>query len=139
MIEKVHQHIVEELQQSSRTDTIFVVSAVLFNLIMLGVNSGMATQAVSENAKSSDDLLIVIFIVMTLITNFICISALSTGKNTRGKLLLGLLAMYKDNEVEQYYDPTLLTNYNKRYFLFTAVIICLAVTTIIVPIVVRVL
>ncbi len=137
MIEKVHQHIVEELQQSSRTDTIFVVTAVLFNLIALAVNSGVASNAVSEKAKSSDDFLIAIFILMTIIVNFIAIAALSTGRNTRSKLLQGLLSMYQDNEVDKYYDASLLTNYGKRYYLFTGVILCLALTGIVVPLIIR--
>ncbi|MBC8278968.1 MAG: hypothetical protein H8E46_12105 [FCB group bacterium] len=137
MLDKVHQHIVEELQLSSRTDTIFVITAVIFNLIILAVNSGVAASAVSEKANSSDDFLIVIFIMMTIIVNAISISALLTGRSTRGKLLAGLMSMYKDNEVEKYYDASLLTNYNKRYFLFTAVMVCLAVTSIVVPLVVR--
>ena len=137
MIEKVHQHIIEELQQSSRTDTIFVVTAVLFNLIALAVNSGVASNAVSEKAKSSDDFLMVVFILMTVIVNLIVIAALSTGRNTRSRLLQGLLSMYKDNDVDKYYDASLLINYGKRYHLFTAVIFCLAVTCIAVPLIIR--
>jgi hypothetical protein len=137
MIEKVHQHIVNELQQSSRTDTIFVVTAVLFNLIVLAINSSVASSAASEKASSSDDFVLIVFIIMAIIVNSIAIKALFTGKNTRNKLLQGLLSMYRDNEVDKYYDSSLLNNYGKRYFLFTAVILCLAVTSVIVPIVIR--
>jgi len=139
MIEKVHQHIINELQQSSRTDTIFVVTAVLFNLIVLGINSAIAGNAVSEHAKASDDFILSIFILMTLVVNMISIRALATGKNTRGKLLQGLLSMYKDNQVDKYYDSTLLSNYDKRYFSFTVVILCMAMTSIVVPLVIRLL
>lgn len=139
MIEKVHEHIVNELQQSTRTDTIFVVTAVLFNLIVLGINSAVAGNAVSEHAKASDDFILSIFILMTLVVNIISIRALSTGKNTRGKLLQGLLSMYKDNQVDKYYDAALLSNYDKRYFSFTVVILCMAMTSVVVPLVIRLL
>jgi hypothetical protein len=139
MIERVHQHIIDELQQSTRTDTIFVITAVLFNLIVLGINSAVAGNAVSEHAKASDDFILSIFILMTLVVNLVSIKALATGKNTRGKLLSGLLSMYKDNGVEKYYDATLLANYNKRYFSFTVVILCLAITSAVVPLVIRLL
>jgi hypothetical protein len=46
--------------------------------------------------------------------------------------------MYRDNEVAQYYDPSLLTNYARRYWLFTAVIVCLGLTAIVVPLIIRV-
>ena len=139
MIEKLHDHITDELQQCSRTDTIFVITAVLFNLVVLGINSAVAGSATSKNANASDDIVMVIFILIALMVNAIAIVALLTGKNTRGKLLQGLFEMYQDNKVEKYYSATLLTNYNKRYSLFAAVILCLALTSIAVPLVIRIL
>ena len=139
MIDKVHQHIINELQQSSRTDTIFVLTAILFNLIVLAINSGVATSAVSANAKASDDVILATFFFMTFVVNFISVKALSTGKDTRGKLLHGLLLMYKDNAVDKYYDSSLLSNYDKRYFSFTVVILCIALASILVPLAIRLL
>jgi len=137
MIEKVHEHITHELQQTARTDTIFIVTTVLFNLIVLAINSAVAGSAASEKANPGDDFVLVIFIIMAIVVNIIAVSALSTGKKTRGKLLDGIMAIYKDNKVDKYYDSTLLTNYNKRYVLFTAVIFCLVTTAIAVPLVIR--
>ena len=34
MLERLHEHMVSEIQQSSRTDTVFVVTAVIFNLVI---------------------------------------------------------------------------------------------------------
>lgn len=36
MLKEIHGHIVDELQQNAKTDTVFVVAAVLFNLAVLG-------------------------------------------------------------------------------------------------------
>ncbi|MBL7095863.1 hypothetical protein ISS22_18095 [candidate division KSB1 bacterium] len=137
MIEKVHQHIVTELQQSSRTDTIFVITAVLFNLIVLAINSGIASNAVSKNPNPSNDFVLTIFIIMTIIVNCVAITALLTGKDTRKKLLNGLISMYQDNNVDKYYDSSLLKGYSTRYFFFSVVIISLALTSIAVPLVIR--
>jgi len=137
MIDKVHQHIVNELQQSSRTDTIFVITAILFNFIVLGINSAVAGSAASDKPNTSDDFVLIVIIFMAVIVNGIAITALFTGKNTRNKLLHGLLSMYRDNKVDKYYDSSLLSNYGKRYFLFTGVILCLAVISILIPLVVR--
>jgi hypothetical protein len=137
MIDKIHQHIMNDLQQSSRTDTIFVVTAVIFNLIVLAINSSVASTAASEKASSSDDFVLIAFIIMAIIVNSISIVALYAGKNARNKLLQGLLSMYRDNEVDKYYDFSLLTDYSKRYFLFTAIVLCLAITSVIVPLVIR--
>ncbi|MBK8164908.1 MAG: hypothetical protein IPK64_02970 [bacterium] len=43
MLGKLHDHIVGELQQKARTDTVFVVVAVLFNLVVLGINRAVAS------------------------------------------------------------------------------------------------
>ena len=50
MLGQVHDHIVRELGESSRTDTIFVLTAIAFNLIVLTVNFGVATEAATEGA-----------------------------------------------------------------------------------------
>ncbi len=42
MIEHIHKHITSELQQNTRTDIIFILAAILLNLITLAVNSGMS-------------------------------------------------------------------------------------------------
>ena len=138
MLKEVHEHIVSELQQNARTDTIFVVTAVVFNLIVLGINSAVAGEAASANANPSNDLILAVFIIMSLLVNGIAVMALNFGKQSRNKLLGGLLAMYRDNDVAQYYDSSLLTSYGKRYLLFTAVIVCLALTSIVVPLIIRV-
>ena len=137
MLEKVHLHIINELQQSSKTDTVFIITAVLFNLLVLAINSGIAASAVSQNARSSDDVILAVFFLMAVVVNIIIANGLSTGKSTRQKLLDGLVSMYKDNDVDRYYDSALLNNYGKRYRMFTAVILCLAVTSIAVPLIVR--
>ena len=139
MLKEVHDHITSELNQGSRTDTIFVITAIVFNLIVLGVNSGIAGSANDAYNRNtlSQDILLVVFTVLLLLVNGISIIALSVGKTTRHKLLNGMIAMYKDNEVDKYYDLELLGNYNVRYTLFTGVILALGVTAIIVPLIIR--
>jgi hypothetical protein len=136
MLEQVHDHIVSELGHSSRTDTIFVVTAVAFNLIVLGINSGVAVSA-TEDASTSNDLILAVFIGMTLLISIISIAALFFGRRTRSLLMHGLVTMYHDNDVDKYYDPSLLSSYGTRYLLFTGVIATLALTAILVPLIIR--
>lgn len=137
MLKQVHEHIVSELQQNARTDTIFVVTAIAFNLIVLGVNSAVAGEASSNYSNTSNDFILVVFIIMSMLVNTIAVIALMTGRKSRENLVRGLLNMYRDNGVDAYYDPSLLKSYNKRYLLFTGVIISLAMTSIIVPLIIR--
>ena len=137
MLNQVHDHIIRELGESSRTDTIFVLTAIIFNLIVLGINSGVATAAVEEDNTTTYDLLLAVFIALTVLLNVIAVVALTLGRRTRHTLLGGLVAMYRDNEVDKYYDPSLLSNYGVRYLLFTGVMATLALTAIIVPFIIR--
>ena len=137
MLKQVHDHIVNELQQNARTDTIFVVTAIVFNLIVLGINSAIAGEGSNSHNSSASDIILFVFILMSLLVNSLAVIALNSGKQAREKLLQGLLAMYRDNDVAQYYDVSLIGGYGKRYMLFTGVILSLALTSIIVPLIVR--
>ena len=134
MIEQVHNHIISELQQDARTDTVFILAAILLNLISLGVNSAIAT-----NSRTDTNLFIVMFVLvaLVLVVNFIVIFGLLKGKQTRYKLINGLLKMYKDQNVDGYYDSTLLLNYNVRYNLFIFAVVFTGVVAIAIPFIVR--
>lgn len=134
MIKKVHEHIITELQQNARTDTIFVQTAIVLNFLTLAINSLVATES-----RTNTSLLIVmfIFVSLTIVVNLVVIQGMLKGKQTRNKLLSGLMKMYKDQDVEGYYDPSLLGNYNTRYNLFILAVVFLGLIAIVVPFVIR--
>jgi len=134
MIEKVHEHIITELQQNTRTDTIFILTAILLNLITLAVNSVVASD-VSNGATT--DIIMAMFVVLIVVVNVVVIFGLLKGKQTRLKLINGLLKMYKDQQVDGYYDPTLLANYNVRYNLFILTVVTTGIIAVVVPYIVR--
>ena len=136
MLEQVHEHIIGELRQSARTDTVFVITAIAFNLIVLGINSGVAGAAAGGGSLASD-IVLGVFITLSFVVNGIAIAGLFFGSRTRSRLLKGLLAMYRDNGVDQYYDAALLANYSRRYWLFIGAIASLALTSIVVPLIIR--
>ncbi len=133
MIERVHRHIVTELQQNTRTDTIFIITAILLNLVILATNSIIAggDQSVTTTIVMS------LFVCLLIVVNIVVIFGLLKGKQTRLKLITGLLKMYKDQGVEGYYDASLLSNYNTRYNLFILVVVFIGVIAIAVPFVIR--
>ncbi len=133
MIERVHEHIITELQQNARTDTIFVLTAIVLNLLALGINSGVA----ASNGNATATIVMFTFVALVVVVNFVAEVGLLKGKQTREKLLNGLLKMYKDQNVEGYYDPSLLSNYNTRYNLFMLVVLFTGLVAIIVPFIVR--
>jgi hypothetical protein len=54
MLERLHEHIVSELGHSRRTGTIFIMVAVLFNLIALGINSAASGMPSDDGDLAAD-------------------------------------------------------------------------------------
>ncbi len=134
MLEQVHNHITKELEQNTRTDTIFILTSILLNLITLGVNSGMVEKSRTENSAL---MVMFIFVVLIVVVNLVVIIGLLKGRQTRVKLTNGLIAMYRDQNVSKYYDETLLGNYNVRYNLFLMVVVCTGLIASVVPFIMR--
>lgn len=134
MLGHIHNHITSELQQNTKSDIIFILSSILLNLITLAVNSGMVEKSRTDNSALA---VMFVFVFLLVVVNIVVIFGLLKGKETRMKLINGLLSMYKDQNVDKYYDETLLSNYNVRYNLFILVVICTGVIATIVPFIVR--
>ena len=132
MIKRVHEHIIAELQQNTRTDTIFILTAILLNLLALGINSAVAS---NSDRDATTWIVFFTFVALVIVINFVVEIGLIKGKQTRIKLINGLLKMYKDQGVEGYYDESLLSNYTTRYNLFMLVVIVTGLIAIIVPLV----
>lgn len=137
MLKEIHSHIVSELQQNAKTDTVFVVAAVLFNLVVLGINWGVASEASRGNHVGQNDMILGLLIAGTVLINVFATRALRAGRTSREKLLGGLSRMYEDNDVSQYYDDNLISTYRARYTLFSLVLTVLATIAIVVPMVAR--
>lgn len=134
MIERVHEHIIAELGQNTRTDIVFILTAILLNLITLGVNSAVAQGSRNEVTPT---IVMFLFVSLIIVVNFVVVLGLIKGRETRQKLITGLLKMYKDQSVEGYYDPTLLANYNTRYSLFILAVVFTGLIATVVPFVMR--
>jgi hypothetical protein len=117
----------------------------VFNLIALAINTGAAQSANLGNgygnnsAQSRSDIILDSFLLITILVNTIVVTVLANGRQSRGKLLDGLLALYSDQQVDQYYDKSLVSNDSVRSLLFVGVVILLALTAIVAPLVIRLL
>ena len=137
MLKEIHGHIVHELQQNARTDTVFVVAAVLFNLVALGINWGVASEAARGRNTGSNDAILALLVLGTLLIDAFAVRALMAGRASRERLLAGLSRMYEDNDVARYYDQDLPKGYHARYTLFMLVLGVLAVIAVVVPLIAR--
>jgi hypothetical protein len=132
MIEKVHTHIITELEQNTKTDTIFILASILLNLIALAINTSVAN---SSDKNGPQWIVFFTFIVLVIVVNLVAEIGIIKGKQTRQKLVDGLLKMYKDQGVDGYYDPSLIQNYKTRYNLFLLVVLVTGIIAIVVPVV----
>jgi len=133
MIERVHEHLIGELGINTRTDTIFVITAIILNLVTLGINSGLA----SSGGDTTQTIVMFTFVALIIVVNFVAEIGLIRGRQMRKKLLNGLLKMYKDQGVEGYYDPSLMGDYTLRYNLFMLTVLFTGLIAIIIPFIIR--
>jgi uncharacterized membrane protein len=134
MIEYVHTHITSELQQNTKTDTIFILTSIVLNLITLAINSGLVKDSRTDNSSLA---VMFIFVLLIVLVNIVVVIGLIKGRQTRMKLTNGLIAMYRDLNVAKYYDESLLGNYNIRYNLFIMVVVCTGFIATVVPFILR--
>jgi len=134
MLEALHNHITKELEQNTKTDTIFILAAIVLNMIALAINSGLSDKSRTE---ASSFVVMFVFVALIIVVNIVVIFGLTKGRQTRSKLVNGLLEMYRDQNVAKYYDPTLVSNYSARYNLFISLVVCTGVIATIVPFIMR--
>jgi hypothetical protein len=134
MIEQLHRHIISELEQNARTDTVFVLTAIILNLVTLGINSGLSR---SGDNNSTATIVMFTFVALLLVINFVAEVGLLRGRQMRQKLMNGLLRLYKDNGVDGYYDPSLLGDYRMRYNLYILAVLFTGIVAIVVPFILK--
>jgi hypothetical protein len=132
MIERVHEHIISELGTNSRTDTIFILTGVILNLLVLGINSGIA----SSDPNATTIIVMLALVALLIVVNLIVEFGLIRSRQTRVKLLNGLLKMYKDQGVAEYYDESLLSDYRTRYNLFIFGVLSIGIVALVIPFVI---
>ena len=129
MIERVHEHIISELGTNSRADTIFILTGIILNLLVLAINSVIA----SSDPGTAATIVMFALVALLIVVNLIVELGLIRGRQTRVKLLNGLLKMYKDQGVAEYYDQSLLSDYRTRYNLFMFGVLFIGVVALIIP------
>ena len=111
-----------------------MITAVLLNLLMLGISSGIAQDS-GENGTAMA--VLGLFTALTAVVNVVVVSGLLKGEETRSRLIGGLLKPYADQQVGGYHDAALLKSYGAHYLLFIVAIVCMGTVAIAVPLVMR--
>ncbi len=147
MKERIHEQISHELKQATRLDTkiaiiAIVVSLILFTIAMLfafsttgsiiGILGGMR----STVFNIAPTIIMFVSILAILAINWYSVTTLLKNKKQRAKMNKGLMKLYKDTGVAQYYDGSIFKGYETRYNLFAIMLIAVGAVSVIAPLVI---
>ena len=125
MLRNVHQHILDELRTNTKTDTTFVITSIVLNVAILITNASIAGRySYSDSGFSPRLIVLLLFVLLAVVINAVAEIGLVKGRQSRSKLISGLVEMYEDTEVDKYYDRSLLDSYRSRYNMFMLVVLC---------------
>lgn len=146
MKERIHEQISQELKQAMRMDIITVITAIVVTLILFAtamifaasttgsiVGSFTGFKATSVNAAPTIIMFVVILAVVAI--NWFSVRTLLNNKKQRGKLNEGLIKLYKDEGMDQYYDGSIFKGYETRYNLFMVMLTAVGAVSVIAPLV----
>ena len=131
MIEQVHKHLISEMELASRGTTTFVICSVLFNILVLAVNS-----AVAVGKSGTSGLVFLIFSIGSLIMTIAALKAISSGSKSCSSYHAALMAIYQDQNVSKYWPEELSATNKKRNTLFTIVVFTIGCIAIVIPVLV---
>ena len=118
--------------------TIFILTGIILNFAGLFSNVALAS-SISEDPQDVDITIFVIVTALIILINAIVLLGLKKGRQTRYDLLTGLMKMYQDQKVDQYYNKNIMAGYNLRYRLFTIAVLAIGSMALAVPFVIIIL
>lgn len=147
MKEQIHRQISHELKQATRLDSKIVIIDIVISLVLFGLAMGFAmgtTNTVSglfgigNKAVVNAAPTIIMFVSLLAIfaINWFSVRTLMNNKKQRAKLNKGLVKLFKDEGVSQYYDGSIFKGYETRYNLFVVMLISVGAVSVITPLVI---
>lgn len=119
MIEAIHKHLLSELDRAGRSDIVFVICGVLFNLLVLFVNW---VQASSLSNGRGNFAIFLIFTAGTLVVSGAALLVLMNSRKICIQCHGALQRLYQDANVAQYMPPEMAALGDKRFYLSFAVV-----------------
>ena len=137
MIEGIHKHLLSELDRAGRSDTIFVLAGVSFNILVLFINWTQAGNITSTYRETNADSIIIfsMFLIGTIVVSTACLLTLKNSRHICSQCHQALLKIYEDTEVVKYMPEEMVGLGNKRFVLSFIVIAGTGLLAILVPIV----
>lgn len=136
MIEGIHRHLLSELDRAGRSDTVFVVAGVAFNLLVLFINWAQSGEMVNRDGELQLDVLTIfgIFLCGSILVSISCLLTLLNSRNICIKCNTSLNQIYEDAQVSKYVPADMLSLGKKRFLLSCVVVGGTGLLAIVVPI-----
>jgi hypothetical protein len=132
MIERVHQHLLSELERTTRADTVFVVCAVLFNLLALFI-SWTQVPTSTENYRSGSFGIYILTTLGIIVVSGAALKALQNGRATCESIHASLAQIYRDASVDKYVPDSLRAMGGSRFRLSVVVVAGTSVLAVAIP------
>ena len=147
MKERIHEQISYELKQAMRMDTITVIIALTVTLILFAAAAvtassttgsivGSMTGFKATSVNTANTIIMWVIILAIAAINWYAVRTLLKHKKQRGKLNEGLMKLYKDEAMDQYYDGSIFKGYEVRYDLYVVMLGAVGAVSVITPLVI---
>jgi hypothetical protein len=147
MKERIHEQITYELKQAVRMDTITVIIGLTVTLILFAAAAIFAAQTTGSivgsmtgfratSVNTANTIIMWVIILAIVAINWYAVRTLLKNKKQRGKLNEGLMKLYKDETMDQYYDGSIFKGYETRYDLFAVMLAAVGAVSVITPLVI---
>ena len=135
MIEGIHKHLLSELDRAGRTDTVFVLAGVCFNLLILFVNWVQASRITSTYQNNDQDapFIFALFLLGTVVVSSACLLTLANSRKICVKLHESLMKIYEKTEVAEFMPTDIGKLGNKRFILSFLVVGGTGLLAVLVP------
>jgi hypothetical protein len=90
----------------------------------------------SATFNTTPAIIMFVCILTILAIDWFAVRTLMNNKKQRAKLNEGLMKLYKDEGVDQYYDGSIFKSYETRYNLFAVIVAAVGVLSILVPLII---
>ncbi len=132
MIEKIHDQLVAELDRSSKSDTVFVVSAVLFNTLVMLINWAQASSVASGDGSIA---IFGIFLLGVFAVTCTTLISLVNGKRICMRCHDAIERIYEREGVLDLLPGDMPGLGNKRFVLSFIIVSCSGLMAVIVPVI----
>jgi hypothetical protein len=124
-----------DLEQVVQTDKTVIIVGMVLNVIMLGINTGVAAGAHQPKAGLAIKLVFFVLTAFVIVLNVSVWYALAAGKKRRVKITERLEKFWQDEGLGKYQDASISSGYETRGNLFNIISLTLGAVTLLVSLI----